>query len=81
MHFRVVFLFFIIDSQNRIIILTTLFTLTLSPVVVHPREIVREAVRLNAAGIILAHNHPSGREKKKSIPPHDKQHLRNHNHI
>ncbi|MCL7680357.1 hypothetical protein M8369_41170, partial [Klebsiella pneumoniae] len=38
-----------------------LFTGTLSHVEVHPREIVREAVRLNAAGIILAHNHPSGR--------------------
>ena len=27
---------------------------------VHPREIMREAVRQSAAGVILAHNHPSG---------------------
>ena len=27
---------------------------------VHPREIFREAVRQSAAGMILAHNHPSG---------------------
>ena len=27
---------------------------------VHPREIMREAVRDSAASIILAHNHPSG---------------------
>ena len=26
----------------------------------HPREIMREAVRQSAASIILAHNHPSG---------------------
>ena len=26
----------------------------------HPREIVREAIKVNAAGVILAHNHPSG---------------------
>ena len=28
--------------------------------VVHPREIVREAIKVNAAAVILAHNHPSG---------------------
>jgi DNA repair protein RadC len=27
---------------------------------VHPREIFREAVRLSAAAVVLAHNHPSG---------------------
>jgi DNA repair protein RadC len=27
---------------------------------VHPREIMREAVRQSAASVILAHNHPSG---------------------
>ncbi|EKK7719731.1 DNA repair protein RadC [Cronobacter sakazakii] len=58
---REMFLVIFIDSQNRIIRQNTLFTGTLSHVEVHPREIVREAVRLNAAGIILAHNHPSGR--------------------
>lgn len=58
---REVFLVIFLDSQNRIIRQNTLFTGTLSHVEVHPREIVREAVRLNAAGIILAHNHPSGR--------------------
>jgi DNA repair protein RadC len=27
---------------------------------VYPREVVREALRLNAAAVILSHNHPSG---------------------
>jgi len=27
---------------------------------VHPREVVREALKHNAAAVILAHNHPSG---------------------
>ena len=27
---------------------------------VHPREVVKEALALNASAIILAHNHPSG---------------------
>jgi len=27
---------------------------------VHPREIVKRALALNAAAVVLAHNHPSG---------------------
>jgi DNA repair protein RadC len=27
---------------------------------VHPREVLRRGIELNAAAIILAHNHPSG---------------------
>ena len=27
---------------------------------VHPREVVKEALTLNAASVIIAHNHPSG---------------------
>jgi len=33
---------------------------TIDSTVVHPREVVKEALRLNAASVILAHNHPSG---------------------
>ena len=32
----------------------------LTSTVVHPREVFRPAIRKGAAGIILAHNHPSG---------------------
>jgi DNA repair protein RadC len=27
---------------------------------VHPREVVKQALRLNAAAVIVSHNHPSG---------------------
>ncbi|WP_244173200.1 RadC family protein [Caballeronia temeraria] len=33
---------------------------SLTRVAVYPREIVRRALSLNAAGLIVAHNHPSG---------------------
>jgi DNA repair protein RadC len=36
---------------------------TIDSTVVHPREVVKEALRLNAASVILAHNHPSGSSK------------------
>ena len=37
-----------------------LFTGTIDGASVHPREVVRSAIRLNAAAVILAHNHLSG---------------------
>jgi DNA repair protein RadC len=49
-----------LDSQHAIIAAERLFTGSISSTEVHPREIVRKALQLNAAAVILAHNHPSG---------------------
>lgn len=57
---REVFLVLFLDNQHRVIRHQEMFAGTISSVVVHPREIVREALKTNAAAIILAHNHPSG---------------------
>lgn len=57
---REVFSVIFMDNQHRVIKYSTMFSGTLSHVEVHPREIVREAIKLNAAALILAHNHPSG---------------------
>lgn len=54
--FTVVYL----DAQHRLIEAKTEFVGTLSQTSVYPREIVKRAVLLNAAAVILAHNHPSG---------------------
>lgn len=54
--FAVLFL----DTQNRLISSEELFRGTLSHASVYPREVVKSALHHNAAGIILAHNHPSG---------------------
>ncbi|MCU6665397.1 hypothetical protein D3C75_366170 [compost metagenome] len=58
---REIFMVIFLDNQNRVLKHSRLFSGTLSHVEVHPREIVREAIKVNAAGVILAHNHPSGR--------------------
>ncbi|WP_033576502.1 RadC family protein [Dickeya chrysanthemi] len=58
---REVFLVMFLDNQHRVIRHQEMFAGTISSVEVHPREIVREALRANAAALILAHNHPSGR--------------------
>jgi len=54
--FAVVFL----DSQHRVIAYEALFCGTIHQASVYPRTILQRAMTLNAAAIILAHNHPSG---------------------
>ncbi|MEZ6876288.1 DNA repair protein RadC [Enterobacter sp. KBR-315C3_2022] len=57
---REIFMAIFLDNKNRVLKHCHLFSGTLSHVEVHPRVIVREAIKVNAAGVILAHNHPSG---------------------
>ena len=54
--FRVLFL----DVRHCLISSEELFRGTLTHANVYPREVVRSALRHNAASVILAHNHPSG---------------------
>ncbi|MCP5272078.1 MAG: DNA repair protein RadC [Burkholderiaceae bacterium] len=55
-----VFCVLFLDAQHRIIALRQMFRGTVSQTSVYPREVVKEALALNAAAVILAHNHPSG---------------------
>ena len=57
---REVFIVMYLDNQHCLLECETLFTGTLSHTEVHPREVVKSALRHNAAAVILAHNHPSG---------------------
>lgn len=49
-----------LDAQNRVIAAEELFRGTLTQTSVYPREVLKHALRHNAASLILAHNHPSG---------------------
>ena len=48
-----------LDCNHRIIKWREMFFGTIDSTVVHPREVVKEALRVNAASVVLAHNHPS----------------------
>ena len=50
-----------LDVQNRLLDCEELFRGTLTHTSVYPREVVKAALARNAAAVILAHNHPSGR--------------------
>lgn len=54
------FMALFLDAQNRLIGAEELFRGTLTQTSVYPREIVKGALRHNAAAVIFAHNHPSG---------------------
>ena len=49
-----------LNAQNSLIAFEVLFEGTLTQTSVYPRELVKRALELNAAAVILAHNHPSG---------------------
>lgn len=50
---------------------------TLSQASVYPREIVKTALRLNAAALIMAHNHPSGSIEPSMADLNLTKHLKN----
>jgi len=55
-HLRTVLL----DSKNHVLKIHTVYIGSLNTAVVRVGELFREAIRLNCAAMIVAHNHPSG---------------------
>ncbi len=49
-----------LDNRHRVLCFEELFRGTIDGTSVYPREVVKQALAVNAAAIILAHNHPSG---------------------
>lgn len=57
---REVFAVLFLDNQHRMIAYEELFQGTIDSASVYPREVIKRALELNAAAIIISHNHPSG---------------------
>jgi DNA repair protein RadC len=55
-----VFAVLFLDKRHRLISYQEMFRGTIDGATVHPREVVKEALKQNAAAVILAHPHPSG---------------------
>jgi DNA repair protein RadC len=49
-----------LDNRHRVLRFDEMFRGTIDGTSVYPREVVKEALAINAAAVILAHNHPSG---------------------
>lgn len=48
-----------LDARNAVVAYELVSIGTLTAALVHPREVFKGALLANAAGVILAHNHPS----------------------
>ena len=59
-HKREVFACLFLDSKNHLLAFEELFFGTINAATIHPREVVKRALYLNAAAVIFSHNHPSG---------------------
>lgn len=55
-----VFALMFLDARHHLIGLEEMFRGTLSQATVYPREVVKRALAVNAAAVVLVHNHPSG---------------------
>ena len=55
-----VFAVIFVDARHRLLSFQQMFRGTLTQTSVYPREVVKEALALNASAVFLAHNHPSG---------------------
>lgn len=49
-----------LDNRHRVIAQEVLFEGSIDSAAVHPRVVVQRAMALNAAAVVLGHNHPSG---------------------
>ena len=55
-----VFLIVFLDNKHQILATEIMFQGTIDGASVYPREVVKRALQLNSAALILSHNHPSG---------------------
>ena len=71
-----VFAVLFLDVQHRLIAMEEMFAGTLTQTSVYPREVVKRALTLHAAAVVLAHNHPSGTVQPSRADEHLTQTLK-----
>jgi len=67
---REVFAVIFLDSQHQILKFERLFWGTLDAAAVYPRVVVEQAIKHQAAAVILSHNHPSGNAQASVADEH-----------
>jgi DNA repair protein RadC len=71
-----VFAALFLDNQHRLLLYKELFQGTIDGASVYPREVVKQVLKINAAAVIFAHNHPSGVAEPSQADRHITQQLR-----
>lgn len=65
-----------LDAQHRVIDYVEMFRGTVTQTSVYPREVVKDALRLNSSALLLVHCHPSGCVEPSRADEHLTQMLR-----
>lgn len=55
-----IFICIFLTNRHQVISIEEMFRGTIDGASVHPREVAKRALELNAAALVVAHNHPSG---------------------
>jgi len=55
-----VFYVIFLDAKNKVISIDKMFSGSLTASTIYPREIIKKALEVGSAAVILSHNHPSG---------------------
>jgi len=71
-----VFACLFLDNAHRVIVFEELFHGTITSATIHPREVIKQALRYNAAAVIFAHNHPSGNANPSDADKHITEQLK-----
>lgn len=71
-----VFACLLLDNRHRVLQFSELFRGTINGASVYPREVVKHALKHNAAAVIFAHNHPSGVAEPSQADRHLTQRLK-----
>lgn len=71
-----VFACLLLDTQHQLLHFEKLFEGTLNSACVYPREVIKSVLRVNAAAVIFAHNHPSGDYQPSQADLHITQRLK-----
>ena len=72
---REVFAVMFLDNQHKILKFERLFFGTIDAAAVYPRIVVEQAIKFQAAAVILTHNHPSGVAEASVADKHITQRL------
>lgn len=65
-----VFCAMFLNNQNQVLAFEELFRGTINETAIYPREVVKQALSMNAAAIIFVHNHPSGEPEPSQADKH-----------
>jgi len=66
-----------LDNKHRVLAFEELFRGTIDNACVYPRELVKSAMKYNAAACILCHNHPSGDASPSAADQYITQRIQN----